>query len=60
MKMQGFINATLPPPPCPQPDPNQPSRVIGSEDCLFLNIYSAEVGSAIIAITTDNIKGILF
>lgn len=29
--------------PCPQPHPDDPNKVTGSEDCLFLNIFTPKV-----------------
>ncbi|KAJ8718906.1 hypothetical protein PYW07_016462 [Mythimna separata] len=29
--------------PCPQPDPYQPRRIIGHEDCLCLNVYAPKM-----------------
>ncbi|KAJ9589803.1 hypothetical protein L9F63_027937, partial [Diploptera punctata] len=40
LKLLGDVNATLPGPPCPQPDPQNESKIIGSEDCLFLNVFT--------------------
>jgi carboxylesterase type B len=37
--LQGFENATRFPPPCVQPVPGQ-DKVIGDEDCLFLNVFT--------------------
>ncbi|CAH0551297.1 unnamed protein product [Brassicogethes aeneus] len=37
--LEGEINATQLPPPCLQPMPGQ-NKVVGSEDCLFLNIFT--------------------
>lgn len=33
------MNATEFPPPCVQPVPGE-DRVVGSEDCLFMNIFT--------------------
>jgi len=41
--LTGDINATTAGPPCPQPDP-QNGGVIGTEDCLFLNVFTPSVG----------------
>lgn len=38
--MEGDLNATSWGPPCPQPDGSKPGNVVGSEDCLFLNIFT--------------------
>lgn len=43
MRLEGIVNATLAGAPCIQPHPDDPLKTIGSEDCLFLNIYSAEL-----------------
>lgn len=43
MRLEGIVNATLAGAPCVQPHPDDSLKTIGSEDCLFLNIYSAEV-----------------
>lgn len=40
---QGNINATINGSPCPQPDPNNPQRVYGNEDCLLLNIFTPQM-----------------
>ncbi|RZC37122.1 carboxylesterase 1E, partial [Asbolus verrucosus] len=37
--LQGFENATKFAPPCVQPVPGK-NRVIGNEDCLFLNVFT--------------------
>lgn len=39
-KLLGDVNATMNGPPCPQPEANNPHRIIGSEDCLLLNIFT--------------------
>ncbi|XP_054743601.1 carboxylesterase 1E [Anastrepha obliqua] len=39
-RMAGDINATRHGPPCLQPDPYNPHRVVGEENCLLLNIYT--------------------
>ncbi|XP_012539857.1 pyrethroid hydrolase Ces2a [Monomorium pharaonis] len=38
--LEGEYNATTWGPPCPQPSRNETGRIIGSEDCLFLNIFT--------------------
>lgn len=43
MRLQGDINATMNGSPCPQPDPKQPNKVVGTEDCLLLNIYTPQM-----------------
>ncbi|XP_055372024.1 carboxylesterase 5A [Condylostylus longicornis] len=42
-RLEGDINATRYGPPCPQPDPYNPNKVIGNEDCLILNIYTPQM-----------------
>ncbi|XP_055635829.1 carboxylesterase 1E-like [Toxorhynchites rutilus septentrionalis] len=42
-RLSGYINAIRNGPPCPQPEPNNPYRVIGKEDCLLLNIYTPQM-----------------
>lgn len=37
--LEGDINATQFPPPCVQPVPGE-NRIIGDEDCLFMNIFT--------------------
>ncbi|XP_004531574.1 carboxylesterase 1E [Ceratitis capitata] len=39
-RMAGDINATRFGQPCIQPDPYSPSRIVGNENCLLLNIYT--------------------
>lgn len=46
--MEGEVNATQPGPPCPQ---NIGQTLVGSEDCLFLNVYSPEVQRDLIHVT---------
>ncbi|XP_041968305.1 liver carboxylesterase 1F [Aricia agestis] len=41
--LAGEINATRYCPPCPQVDPRGSNRVIGSEDCLCLNIFAPKM-----------------
>uniref|UniRef100_A0AAG5CPA7 Carboxylesterase type B domain-containing protein n=1 Tax=Anopheles atroparvus TaxID=41427 RepID=A0AAG5CPA7_ANOAO len=41
--LSGDVNATRNGPPCPQPEPNNPYRVIGHEDCLLLNIFTPKM-----------------
>lgn len=43
MRLQGDVNATMNGTPCPQPDPNQPNKVVGTEDCLLLNVYTPQM-----------------
>ncbi|GAB1866924.1 Carboxylesterase 3 [Camponotus japonicus] len=38
--LEGEYNATTWGPPCPQPAYDGTNRIIGSEDCLFLNIFT--------------------
>ncbi|XP_023713504.1 para-nitrobenzyl esterase isoform X2 [Cryptotermes secundus] len=40
LQLAGDVNATRAGPPCPQPDPLNKTAVIGSEDCLFLNVFT--------------------
>lgn len=40
--LKGEVNATEFAPPCLQPVPGE-DRVIGDEDCLFLNIFTPNV-----------------
>ncbi|XP_075152885.1 carboxylesterase 1E-like [Haematobia irritans] len=42
-RLGGDINATRHGPPCIQPDPYNPNRVIGDENCLLLNIYTPQM-----------------
>ncbi|KAK9886688.1 hypothetical protein WA026_017608 [Henosepilachna vigintioctopunctata] len=37
--LEGFVNATNYPPPCVQPIPGT-DKIVGEEDCLFLNIFT--------------------
>uniref|UniRef100_A0A1I8P7F7 Carboxylesterase type B domain-containing protein n=1 Tax=Stomoxys calcitrans TaxID=35570 RepID=A0A1I8P7F7_STOCA len=39
-RLAGDINATRHGPPCIQPDPYNPNRVVGDENCLLLNVYT--------------------
>lgn len=39
MDLEGDYNATTWAPPCPQPS-RDGSNIIGSEDCLFLNVFT--------------------
>ncbi|XP_040150855.1 carboxylesterase 5A [Anopheles arabiensis] len=41
--LSGDVNATSNGPPCPQPEPSNPYRVIGHEDCLLLNIFTPQM-----------------
>ncbi|KMR04806.1 carboxylesterase 3 [Lasius niger] len=38
--LEGEYNATTWGPPCPQPSYDGTKRIIGSEDCLFLNVFT--------------------
>jgi len=38
--LEGEYNATTWGPPCPQPNHNETDKIIGSEDCLFLNVFT--------------------
>ncbi|XP_011882207.1 PREDICTED: carboxylesterase 1E [Vollenhovia emeryi] len=38
--LEGEYNATTWGPPCPQPSPNETGKIVGSEDCLFLNVFT--------------------
>lgn len=40
--LSGDYNATIYAPPCAQTIPNS-QKVIGSEDCLFLNVFTPEM-----------------
>ncbi|KAH8412470.1 hypothetical protein KR009_002393 [Drosophila setifemur] len=42
-RLAGEFNATRHGPPCIQPHPQQPQRIIGDEDCLLLNIYTPQM-----------------
>uniref|UniRef100_A0A0A9Y730 Carboxylesterase 4A n=2 Tax=Lygus hesperus TaxID=30085 RepID=A0A0A9Y730_LYGHE len=42
IKLRGEVDATRYGPPCPQWSPYPPRRIIGSEDCLFLNVYAPQ------------------
>ncbi|XP_058447535.1 carboxylesterase 5A [Malaya genurostris] len=42
-RLSGDIDAINNGPPCPQPEPNNPYKVIGNEDCLLLNIYTPQM-----------------
>ncbi|KAH8293279.1 hypothetical protein KR018_007153 [Drosophila ironensis] len=42
-RLSGDLNATRHGPPCIQPHPQQPQRIIGDEDCLLLNIYTPQM-----------------
>ncbi|XP_058062396.1 carboxylesterase 5A [Anopheles bellator] len=43
LHLKGDVNATSNGPPCPQPDPNNPYRVYGHEDCLLLNVFTPQM-----------------
>ncbi|KOC63925.1 Carboxylesterase 1E [Habropoda laboriosa] len=40
LNLEGEINATKWGPPCPQPNDVNGKRIVGSEDCLFLNVFT--------------------
>lgn len=42
-RLSGDINATRHGPPCIQPHPQQPQRIVGEEDCLLLNVYTPQM-----------------
>lgn len=42
-RLSGDVNAINNGPPCPQPEPNNPYKVIGNEDCLLLNIFTPQM-----------------
>ncbi|XP_037710288.1 carboxylesterase 1E [Drosophila subpulchrella] len=42
-RLAGDFNATKHGPPCIQPHPQFPQRVIGDENCLLLNIYTPQM-----------------
>ncbi|XP_055611398.1 pyrethroid hydrolase Ces2a [Uranotaenia lowii] len=42
-RLSGDVDAINNGPPCPQPEPNNPYRVIGNEDCLLLNIFTPQM-----------------
>lgn len=45
--LEGDITATKYGPPCPQPTPgtqgNSSYKIIGNEDCLFLNVFTPDL-----------------
>lgn len=41
MRLEGDVNATQYGQPCPQPDSE--GFIVGSEDCLWLNIYTPQM-----------------
>nr|CAD7262790.1 unnamed protein product [Timema shepardi] len=43
LRLEGDVRATVPGAPCPQPDPVRGDRVVGSEDCLFLNVFTKQL-----------------
>nr|CAD7570993.1 unnamed protein product [Timema californicum] len=43
LRLEGDVRATVPGAPCPQPDPVRADRVVGSEDCLFLNVFTKQL-----------------
>ncbi|XP_066581080.1 esterase E4-like [Prorops nasuta] len=40
VRLEGDYNATVWGPPCLQPSANDPYKIVGSEDCLFLNVFT--------------------
>lgn len=40
-RLEGDVNATLNGQPCPQPD--SAGYIVGSEDCLWLNVYTPQM-----------------
>ncbi|KAH8410527.1 hypothetical protein KR215_011883 [Drosophila sulfurigaster] len=42
-RLGGELNATRHGPPCMQPHPQQPHRIIGDENCLLLNVYTPQM-----------------
>lgn len=40
-RLEGDVNATLHGQPCPQPD--SAGYIVGSEDCLWLNVFSPQM-----------------
>lgn len=42
-RLFGDVNATAHGPPCAQPESRNSSKVIGSEDCLLLNVFSPKM-----------------
>lgn len=42
-RLEGDLTAIIFGPPCPQPDPNDPNKVIGHENCLLLNIFTPQM-----------------
>uniref|UniRef100_A0A8D8E5Z2 Liver carboxylesterase n=1 Tax=Culex pipiens TaxID=7175 RepID=A0A8D8E5Z2_CULPI len=42
-RLAGDVDAINNGPPCPQPEPNNPYKVIGNEDCLLLNIFTPQM-----------------
>lgn len=42
-RLTGDVNGTVFGPPCAQPDSKNNSQVIGSEDCLLVNVYSPQM-----------------
>lgn len=41
MRLEGDINATVNGQPCPQPD--SAGFIVGSEDCLWLNVFTPQM-----------------
>lgn len=42
-RLGGDVDATKHGPPCIQPDPYNPNRIIGDENCLLLNVYTPQM-----------------
>lgn len=40
VRLEGDINATAWGPPCPQLSNDGTNKIVGSEDCLFLNVFT--------------------
>lgn len=50
VKLEGDVTGTKYGPPCIQPNPDHPSSIVGSEDCLFLNVHTPRVGVLVIVL----------